>query len=136
MTGIDVDEKTIVSAKKHYPGPQYVCCDLRDCFLGTFDAVVSFETLEHLEKPEAALKYFRGCSQNLVASVPNEAHYPFIAQNFEWDDYPHFRHYHPHEFENLLTSCGWSVLSRHCQKGKQSPVMDGTDGKFIIFVCA
>src|SRR5260221_3380523 len=135
MTGVDIDEKAIASAKKYYPGPQYVCCDVRDCFLGKFNAVVSFETLEHLEKPELALRYFRDCAQNLIASVPNEARYPFIAKNFEWDDYPHFMHYHPHEFEHLLTSCGWSVLSRHCQKGKHAPVTDGTDGMFIIFVC-
>ncbi len=136
VTGIDIDEKAIASAKKHYHGPEYICCDVRDCFLGKFNAVVSFETLEHLEKPEIALKFFRESAQNLVASVPNEAHYPFIAKNFEWDDYPHFRHYRPHEFEGLLLSCGWNVLSRHCQKGKHSAVMDGTDGMFIIYVCA
>jgi 2-polyprenyl-3-methyl-5-hydroxy-6-metoxy-1,4-benzoquinol methylase len=136
VTGIDIDEKAIAAAKKYYPGPQYICCDVRDCFLGTFDAVVSFETLEHVEKPEVAINYFRGCAKNLVASVPNEEHYPFVAKNFKWDDYPHFRHYRPHEFEKLLTSCGWNVMSKHCQKGKHAPVVEGTDGMFIIFVCS
>ncbi len=135
VTGIDISEKAIQSARRHYPGPQYVCCDVRDCYLGKFHSVVSFETLEHLRNPSVALKYFRGCAQNLVASVPNEARYPFIEKNFEWDEYPHFRHYFPDEFDDLLASAGWTVQSRHCQKGKMAPVMEGTDGMFIVYVC-
>lgn len=38
----------------------------------SFDTVLSFETLEHLEDPAAALKeYHRVCRKNLILTVPN-----------------------------------------------------------------
>jgi len=36
------------------------------------DTILSFETLEHLSEPEAALKeYYRVCRKNLILTVPN-----------------------------------------------------------------
>ncbi len=45
VTGIDISDKAIQSARKHYPGPQYVCCDVCDCYLGKFHCIYGTRAL-------------------------------------------------------------------------------------------
>jgi hypothetical protein len=106
-------------------------------WFGEFETVVSLETLEHLEQPEGALEAFRkACKGKLIASVPNEDFYQFKAEVFAKDESPHFRHYRPHEFQDLLEGCGFKVVERFCQKSKQDPeVVKGVDGRYMVFVC-
>lgn len=70
----------------------------------------------------------------IIASVPNEERYPFSAERFAGDKYPHKRHYTPDQFHSLLNDAGFVVESRWCQKDKQGEVVKGTDGIFLIYV--
>jgi len=59
VVGVDVDEEAIAYARRRYSGDnvEFETQDLHelDFAPGSFDAVVSFESVEHLERPEAFL---------------------------------------------------------------------------------
>ena len=93
------------------------------------------QSLEHLEDPRPALQAFRkACLGTLIASVPNEDLYPFVAANFARDESPHHRHYRPQEFEDLLKECGFKVTERFCQRDKKGDIHSGTEGIFLLVV--
>ena len=133
VTGVDIHQPAIEFAKEHYPGPYYLRRDLSEVE-GEYDTIVSFETLEHVDARQV-LKNFRRKCKSLICSVPNEKFYPFSAERFARDEYPHLRHYLPDELDELLSSSGFEVKSRHCQKTKTSDVEDGTEGMFLVYVC-
>ena len=139
VTGTDIFDSAILWAKEYFPGPDYAVCDIESRLpIGDYDAVASFETLEHLVNPERALINFRLVAKRLIASVPNEDVWPFDKEHFASDDYPHQRHYTPRQFEQLLESAGWEVVDRFTQEGNRKPhtqVVEGTHGKFIIYGC-
>lgn len=130
VTGVDIEPEAIDYAHKHYQGPTYFCQKGEETS-GQFDALVTFETLEHLDKPEAILAIQ---APLVIASVPNEEKYPYSANRFAADKYPHKRHYTPAEFESLLNSAGFQVRERFCQPTKQGEIQEGTDGLFLIYV--
>ena len=130
VTGVDIAEEAISYAEKNYQGPKYV---QKDCYQieGSWDAVVTFETLEHLDRPEAFLANLQ--TPLLIASVPNENMMPFYAERFVDDKYPHIRHYTPDQFTVMLNR---PVLERFCQRSKTpGDVEPGTDGLFLIYIC-
>lgn len=132
VVGVDIEPEAIDYAREHYEGPLYRC-QPAGLVQGKFDALVTFETLEHLEAP---FEVFQSVIAPLViASVPNEERYPFRAENFAGDKYPHKRHYTPLEFEQLLNSAGFEVTEKLCQQDKQhGEIKAGTDGRFLIYV--
>jgi len=131
VTGADISDEAIFYAKRYYQGPTYLLQKAEDT-QGSWDALVTFETLEHLENPEVLLGAVR--SPLVIASVPNEERYPFVAEKFAQDEYPHKRHYTPDEFAELLRSCGVNEIEWYCQKDKFGDVVPGTDGLFLIAV--
>ena len=138
VVGVDKSQDAVDWAERYFPGPSYICGDIEQSpWEGRFDTVVSLETIEHIKDPEKALKAFRvACAGIFIASVPNEEKYPFKAETFANDESPHFRHYTPVEFEGLLSSCGFTVMAKFCQVEKTRPeVVEGTDGKFLIYIC-
>ena len=135
MDGIDISGETITFAKMHYPGPRYVCADLAKLPERSIDhdLVVAFEILEHLADPKVFLRLVQ--CKTMIASVPNEELYPFNAEAFKEDEYPHQRHYTPEQFEALLLEAGFETTYRYCQRSKEDcAVRPGTDGKFLIYV--
>lgn len=130
VTGVDISGEAISYAEKNYQGPKYICADALEV-KGNWDAIVTFETLEHLDRPEILLANLKG--KGLVASVPNEEVMPFRAEHFAGDAYPHRRHYTPKEFDELLESTGHKVLRRYSQKDKRGEIEEGTDGMFLIY---
>lgn len=130
ITGVDISHEAISYAEKHYPGPAYLCQRGEDT-KGEWEALVSFETLEHLDNPETVLSIK---APLVIASVPNEERYPFSAEKFAGDAYPHKRHYTPGEFQALLESSGYQVAEWFCQKDKFGDIVPGTDGIFLIAV--
>lgn len=135
VIGVDVEPDAIDHALKHFAGPEYMVGDVQDMTLPECDAVVSFETIEHLKHPEWFLRAARGVAKQLIVSTPNEDRYRFDPIKFAVDKYPHLRHYTPDEFDTLLESCGWEVVDRCCQVSKISGVTHGTDGMFLVYVC-
>lgn len=138
VVGVDLSHDAINWAKRYFPGPSYICGDItKEPWEGEFETVVSIETIEHLQDPSPALKAFRrACLGTLIASVPNEERYPFKAENFASDEFPHYRHYTPKEFDQLLEDHGFKVIERNTQDSKTQPWMkSGTDGIFLVYVC-
>lgn len=133
VTGIDLEQGAIDYARLNYPGPEYILADATK-YRAAYNWVVSLETIEHLPEPGLALSRFRD-SQGLVVSTPNQEHYPFEAHKFAGDRFPHLRHYSPDEFDDLLSENGWRVIARYCQPTKRSKVEEGTEGKFLVYVC-
>lgn len=134
VQAVDASLEAIEVATRVYPGPEYIHSRIENKpWRGRFDATVSFETVEHLPDPESALKSFPG--DYLICSTPNELLYPFRAENFKGEEYPHLRHYTPDELTQLLTNSGWIVNERWCQKSKVGEVEIGTEGIFLVYVC-
>ncbi len=131
VTGVDISQEAIDYAEKHYKGPTYFCQKAEDT-KGEWDAIVTFETLEHIHDPAGLLRVVR--APRLIASVPNEEVFHFSHEKFERDEFPHLRHYTPAEFDELLMSCGYEIDLRLCQKDKQGDVSEGTDGRFLIYI--
>lgn len=76
--GVDIDTQAITYAQGRHGGPGLVfhCADGTATSLdsGAFDAVVSFETLEHVPRPDQLLREFcrlLGPTGKLIISVPN-----------------------------------------------------------------
>lgn len=134
VTGIDLEQEAIDFANKHYPGPKYLCDDVTT-HEGSYDWVVSLETLEHLPEPLMFLENCRKISENLIVSTPNELKYPFNPASYAGDRFPHLRHYTPDELDEILERAGWEVVEKHCQVQKKSEVTPGTAGMFLLYVC-
>jgi SAM-dependent methyltransferase len=135
VTGIDLEPEAIEYARKHYSGPRYEVGDVRE-YAGEFNWIVSFETLEHLPDPERMLKNFRLIGDFLVVSTPNQTYYPFRKESYEGDTYPHHRHYTFDELGALLRATQWTVEGEFCQPRKDSEVVPGGKGMFLVFVCS
>lgn len=99
-----------------------------------FDAIVSLETLEHIDDEERFLEVLHRLARRrctLVISTPNERCYPFVPSF----NPHHVRHHTPEQLDHLLASTGWEVVSRHCQRTSSvGRVVAGTDGRFIVYV--
>lgn len=137
VVGVDASKEALEFAQEHYPGPGYVHGRIEDRpWAGRFDAVVSLETIEHLKEPDYALEAFRdACGGTFIVSVPNEEGFPFVAEKFANDEYPHFRHYWPYELEKLLKKHGFEITEWFHQKDKAGDIHQGTGGMFLIAVC-
>ncbi len=139
VLGVDLDEGAITYAEEHYAKPKarFERADLqqRTWSEGSYDVVVSFETLEHLPNPHVFLRLVHhGLKPNglLICSTPNELRMPFDVVRFPH----HVRHYSPDEFEQLLTSCGFAVERRYAQSDPDSDRVDpGWEGGFLLAVC-
>ena len=101
-----------------------------------FDAICSFETIEHLEDPEKFLKDLCVLSKDktkLIVSSPNQETLPFLKEH-----YPHhIQHFTPDQLTDLLERCGWKVEEKFSQPNRLSlDVISGTSGLFLIYICS
>ena len=78
VIAVDRNE-TYLNKAEHVDSVQYICCDLDGeplpDTINNIDAIVCFETLEHLQKPKAAIRAFFECLSDdgyLLLSVPND----------------------------------------------------------------
>ena len=107
VTGIDVDTAAIDHAGRRYGGRENLDFRVADCTAlpfddDSFDRVVSFETLEHLDAHEQLMTEFRRVLRPdgvLLISTPDKARYS-DEQGFE-NEY-HVRELYRDEFEALL----------------------------------
>jgi 2-polyprenyl-3-methyl-5-hydroxy-6-metoxy-1,4-benzoquinol methylase len=107
VIAVDLSSTAIEYAQQRYgaPGIEFICANAEEFKLpGTFDVIVTMETVEHLQNPLAFLQKLRkGLSKGgkLILSVP-------LGQT------SHFDPYHIHDFDeanltNLLEAAGFST---------------------------
>jgi 2-polyprenyl-3-methyl-5-hydroxy-6-metoxy-1,4-benzoquinol methylase len=138
VTAVDIDNGAIEYARTHYQGQkiQHICADARSLeFDHSFDAIVSFETIEHIDFDEQLInKFYQLLSPGgtFICSTPNQDVMPFDKEKFKY----HVRHYTVSEIGDLITRCGFSIVTTHTQKDpRYGQVEPGTDGCFTILVC-
>jgi SAM-dependent methyltransferase len=130
VTAIDKDAEAIDYGQRYYAHERVSrsCADANE-EIGLYDAAVCFETIEHIENPLPMLRNLRCSAKELLASVPNEAEFP-------WRNYAfHFRHYTKSQFESLLNAAGWHAVDWFGQEGAESEVTPGAKGRTIIARC-
>ncbi len=138
VIGVDVDSGAIEYAKTYYSGSstQFICKDARELQLepGSMDAVVSFETIEHVDFDRQLLSAFYKFLKPdglLICSTPNQDVMPFDKEKFAF----HLKHYRNAELVALLEDCGFSkILLFKQDDAKAAPVVSGQDGCFTIVV--
>lgn len=131
--GMDRNVEAIAYARQHYKhkNASFRCCDIADGDdMGDLDAVVCFETIEHIKDPLPLLQSLHRAAPRLIASVPNEDVMPY-GNGYAF----HFRHYAPDQFEALLNEAGWRVTQWFGQAGPRSEVEPEMMGRTIIAVC-
>jgi 2-polyprenyl-3-methyl-5-hydroxy-6-metoxy-1,4-benzoquinol methylase len=135
ITCVDASAEAAALHAQHFakPNVNYIKANLFDAPLqGPFDAVVSFEFLEHIHEARQAVELFGTLAPVLICSTPNEEVRP---HKMEPVNPFHVRHYTPEEFEDLLAAGGFKVTARFHQRGGQDPKLrPGWDGKFMIAV--
>jgi hypothetical protein len=117
----------VASQAYKHEGLTYQCADLETVELGSYDAVVSFETLEHIPDAPLVVERFRIAAPVLIASVPNEVVLPFDPKRWPY----HLRHYTPEQFTQLLN--GYQIAEWATQHDKwDGTIKPGRDGRFHI----
>jgi SAM-dependent methyltransferase len=128
----DNDPDAIEFAEQHFnstPAITYTVGDLYDVVHPkNVDAVVCFEALEHLVKPEVALRRFHDMAPTLLVSVPNEDVFPHRGYAH------HVRHYTQPQLEDLLNRNGWLVKEWWGQEDHVAEVEQDISGRTLIAV--
>lgn len=107
VVAVDLSPEAISYAQKRYgaPGIEFICANAEEFNLpGTFDVIVTMETVEHLQEPLAFLQKLRRTlreSGRLIVSVP-------------LGETSHFDPYHLHDFDEealttLLQTAGFAT---------------------------
>ena len=117
LEGVDLSEDVINIAKKNNPGVKFskgdiYCLNYKD---NSFDLVLATEVLEHLEKPEEALKELRRVSRKyIILSVPREP--PFRIANILRLKYLKRLGNTPGHIQNWTRKNFEKLLSKHFKK--------------------
>ena len=114
--GADVNIQCIEFAKKYYfhQGIEYKCMDFDETDFNTeekFDAIVSFETLEHVNYPQNLLDNFFNILTSkgwLVISVPNESYERFDEYGNNRDPF-HKSTFSKKQMIDLLERSGFEI---------------------------
>lgn len=69
--GVDVSAEAVAHAAATYPNASFNQADVCAVDYSDADLVVSFETIEHLDDPQAFLNALRACTGRIVISTPN-----------------------------------------------------------------
>jgi len=97
VSGIDKDKEAITLARKRYPDCVYTTADVDAISFKGLDALVAFEFLEHLDRPELIIdRCGRACVSEIIASVPIR---PTVHVN-HW----HRTDFTPDSFRKLIES--------------------------------
>lgn len=138
ITACDNNIEALQYAKCHYASNKikFLANDASNVKLPkeSFDLAISFETIEHLPKPELFLKSVLGSLKpkgRLICSVPNQTLNPYDNKKYPY----HFRHYTHSEMKTLLKECGFFLVETFCQKNLANPqIKEGKDGSFLILI--
>ncbi|MEP7702959.1 class I SAM-dependent methyltransferase [Paraglaciecola sp. 25GB23A] len=138
VTGVDIDSAAITHAQQYFSNKQthFICEDARFLSLEeqSKDAIVSFETIEHIDFDAELLTMFYKLlkpSGQLICSTPNQDVMPFDKQKFKF----HIKHYTNTELTQLLTQAGFKNIQLFAQRDPvMGKVVVGQDGSFTIAV--
>jgi SAM-dependent methyltransferase len=109
--GVDTSERAAATSSRFWPaesGAFVVRRSLDGIAPGTFDYVMAFEVLEHIERHDQALREWAGYlvqAGRLVISIP--AHRAKFGESDRWAG--HCRRYDQHDVIDLLEDCGFTV---------------------------
>lgn len=124
VLGVDISSEAIAFARHHYAHPEATFAvaaidvdgALARCTAGAapFDAVISMETIEHLDNPQTFLRAANELLRPggvLLCSTPN-------ADAMQVSEAPfHRQHFTHREMCNLLTAAGFDLSSWYGQEG-------------------
>lgn len=138
--GIDIADEAVDYAKAHYESHncKFVPMDLLDISFSNkqFDAVVSFEVIEHLEHPEKFLQGIKSTMKPngfLVLSTPNRKMYSDSTPDYK-NPY-HVREYYHDEFAELLQGA-FSHVQLYAQDFAQGMVVQGLQDSGVEYEIA
>jgi predicted SAM-dependent methyltransferase len=138
VTGVDIDRGAIDFAQKNYGGAKvtHICADAKELKINQkFDAIVSFETIEHVNFDRLLVtKFYQLLSPGgtFICSTPNQDVMPFDEAKFKY----HIKHYTLTEISQLVTDCGFAIVDSFTQKNPRYGLVErGDDGCFTILVC-
>ncbi len=82
------------------------------------DTILSFETLEHLQEPEKALReYYRVCRKNIILTVPNCELTPAMHQSFliysPWLDRTHVQFFTMETITDMVKGVGFKIIKNY-----------------------
>lgn len=140
IVSFDCDEETIQYAKRWYqlPNIEYHCIDVDEMAFeeNTFDKIVCFEGIEHVDKPITLLADFNLALKPegiLLLSTPNGRVLPHDLEKFP----EHKLHYTPELLESQLNIAGFKVDRWLSQIHKTSMTMNkNLEGKFMLCVAS
>lgn len=138
LTGVDIEQAAIAHAKQHFSNENTTfCCQdakLLDIAANTQDAVVSFETIEHVDFDQQLLDVFFKVLKpggQLICSTPNQDVMPFDPVKFEF----HLKHYRNTELSDMLQRSGFQKVTLFAQHDPVAgEVVAGSGGCFTIAV--
>lgn len=122
--GVDVYDKAIISAKKNYPNLNFkiASADKLPFANNTFDLIICYETIEHLENPRKALQEFRrvikdGGSLILAMDSGNPL---FKITWFMWENSwgkvwkgSHLHPFHHSQLESLIKDTRFEIKKKY-----------------------
>lgn len=82
------------------------------------DTILSFETLEHLQNPEKALReYYRVCRKNIILTVPNCQITPGMENSkiiyYHWIDKTHVNFFNMEQIKSMVNDVGFNVTNSY-----------------------
>lgn len=138
VTAMDIDKGAIEYANQYYShaNVEFIEGDARQANFNTvFDAVVSFETIEHVEFDKELLQTFFVAVKlggHFICSTPNQDVMPFDPVKFAF----HMKHYTNNDIIALVEEVGFKVIEVYKQDDqKNGNVEIGKDGAFSILLC-
>lgn len=119
---------------------RYLCIDIFDLDryfeVSTFDVVVCFEVIEHVEAAVDLLHIIFASMKPgalLVVSTPNENRLQYSSDRFPF----HYRHYTPCSFTLLLESVGFVNIEISSQHSRcEEEVLKNSEGLYLIAVAS
>lgn len=138
VTGVDIETNAIAYAKQHYANERTVFLEAdarRFSCDSEFDAIVSFETIEHVDFDLELLCKFHSLLADegtFICSTPNQSVMPFEPEKFRF----HVRHYSVADIQSLLKEAGFIVQQVVFQDNQTiGKICTAPEGAFTILVC-
>lgn len=140
VTGIDIDQGSIDYARKYYADGdvEFICQNAQNLMMESesFDAIVSFETIEHVTFDQELISTFYTLLKPqgvFICSTPNEDVQPFNLNDFPY----HIKHYKNSELIDILKKSGFNNIELFAQTDPvNGEVVSGQNGCFTIAVAS